>query len=286
MGTYELETRIKRLESKWNRICCFLRSCLGISSTGNPSLVLNQQGDWVNNGGGGSYYLYSENYDAGSFVPSTVTGLNAVSIGGSNDASGYASTTMGSLTIASGDNSTALGIATTASGQFSTAIGSGTTASGRISTAIGNNTTASGRISTAMGIGTTASGDYSTAIGNTSTALSFVETSLGTYNTNYTPNSTTTFDSTDRLLVVGNGDGTQSDAFTILKNAKTGIGYDNFETTTSEAKLQVNGNIKAVTPAYDNDAAAGVGGLATGEQWQTSATNTLSLPTGVLMVKQ
>ncbi len=38
--------------------------------------------------------------------------------------------------------------------------------------------------------------------------------------------------------------------------------------------------------AYDNDAAAGVGGRLTGHLWQTSPTNTLSLPAGVVMVKQ
>ncbi len=57
---------------------------------------------------------------------------------------------------------------------------------------------------------------------------------------------------------------------------KLGIG-----TTIPTSPLHVTG-----IPAYDNDAAAGTGGLTAGAFWQTSATNTLSLPVGVLMVKQ
>jgi hypothetical protein len=150
-------------------------------------------------GGGSSYYLYSENYDAGSFYPSTVTGLNAESIG----------------------------VANTASGDYSTTIGGGNTASGEVSISIGSGNIASGKSSMATGYETT--------------AKSYVETSLGFQNTDYTPISDIAFEPTDRLIVVGNGNGAASDAFTILKNGKTAIGIDNFETTTNEAKLQVNG---------------------------------------------
>jgi len=150
-------------------------------------------------GGGSSYYLYSENYDAGSFYPSTVTGLNAESIG----------------------------VANTASGDYSTTIGGGNTASGEVSISIGSGNIASGKSSMATGYETT--------------AKSYVETSFGFQNTDYTPISDIAFKPTDRLIVVGNGNGATSDAFTILKNGKTAIGIDNFETTTNEAKLQVNG---------------------------------------------
>ena len=46
------------------------------------------------------------------------------------------------------------------------------------------------------------------------------------------------------------------DAQTILKNGKTAIGIDNFETTTSDAILQVNGYISAILNVYANHAAA------------------------------
>lgn len=35
------------LYSSCNNFCCIVKDCLGISDTGNPNLLLNQQGDWV-----------------------------------------------------------------------------------------------------------------------------------------------------------------------------------------------------------------------------------------------
>lgn len=58
--------------------------------------------------------------------------------------------------------------------------------------------------------------------------------------------------------------------------ASVGIGTKN-----PTSKLQVVG-----IPAYADDAAAGTAGLTTGAFYQTSAVNNLSLPAGVLMVKQ
>ena len=45
--------------------------------------------------------------------------------------------------------------------------------------------------------------------------------------------------------------------------------------------LQVGG-----IPSFDDDVAAGIGGLTTGAFYQTSSTNTFGLPAGVLMIKQ
>jgi hypothetical protein len=47
------------LYSSCANFCCIIKDCLGISSSGNPNLVLNQQGDWVTSGGGGSQNLAS-----------------------------------------------------------------------------------------------------------------------------------------------------------------------------------------------------------------------------------
>lgn len=44
--------------------------------------------------------------------------------------------------------------------------------------------------------------------------------------------------------------------------------------------ISANGNIYIPLQSYDDDAAAGVGGLQTNEMYQTSATNTLGLPAG------
>ena len=56
MGSYEIEKKLNKLLLNWHSICCKIKRCLGISSLGDPSLVLNQQGDWVSGGGGRSSY--------------------------------------------------------------------------------------------------------------------------------------------------------------------------------------------------------------------------------------
>jgi hypothetical protein len=155
-------------------------------------------------------------------------------------ASGDASVAMGDGNIASGDYSVAFGRSTGASGDISVAMGKGVTASGSVSLAMGFHTLASGNasvamgyrseatepISTAIGFYSKASGKFSTAIGGNTVAPSSYETALGRYNTEYTPVSSDDWESSDRLLVVGNGTGAsaRSNALTILKNANTTIG--------------------------------------------------------------
>ncbi|RED42123.1 trimeric autotransporter adhesin [Winogradskyella eximia] len=125
-----------------------------------------------------------------------------------------------------------------ASGLLSTAMGIGTTASGQYSTAMGRTTIASGFFSTAMGIVTTASGNRSTAMGNRTIAESYGQTSLGIYNVATTPISTTAFNASDQLLVVGNGanGANRSNALTILKNGTiTAPSFDIAEITDAKA---------------------------------------------------
>lgn len=190
---------------------------------------LKQYAVRTSGGGGGSYYLYSENYDSGSFTPQSATGLNSIAMGGNNSE---------------------------ANGDFSIAWGQESIANGFVSMAFGENCVAFGETSIALGKSCMSNGSAGISIGNGAISQSYSETALGTQNTDYIPNSTTAFDLTDRLLVVGNGDVVQADALTILKNAKVGIDIDNFETTISEAKLQVNGYINAVLNVYANHAAA------------------------------
>ena len=97
----------------------------------------------------------------------------------------------------------AIGIATFASGY-------NTEASGNSSVAMGHQTKSSGIASLALGFRTTASGNFSTAIGQYSTAKSYNETTLGSYNTEYTPVSTSNFESSDRAFVVGIGSSSRS----------------------------------------------------------------------------
>jgi hypothetical protein len=57
-------------------------------------------------------------------------------------------------------------------------------------------------------------------------AQSFGETVFGTFNTIYTPESTTEIDTADRLFVIGNGTAANSrrNAVTVMKNGRVGIG--------------------------------------------------------------
>ena len=79
------------------------------------------------------------------------------------------------------------------------------------------------------------------------TAHSFGEVNMGLFSTSYTPISTSSWNGADRLFNIGNGTATssRSNAFTVLKNGKTGVGYDQFETTSDSELLQVNGEVKA-----------------------------------------
>jgi|LakMenEpi03Aug12_release.lakeMendotaPanAssembly.Ray.scaffolds.fasta_scaffold33810_7 hypothetical protein len=48
MFGYKAGTKLYNLlYSSCNNFCCIVKSCLGISSSGSSSLVLNQQGDWI-----------------------------------------------------------------------------------------------------------------------------------------------------------------------------------------------------------------------------------------------
>lgn len=87
---------------------------------------------------------------------------------------------------------------------------------------------------------------YSVSSGAHNYAASFCEFAIGSYGTNYFASGVLDYDASDRVFNVANGssDTNKSDAFTILKNGQTGIGYTNFEGATTGEKLQVKGLIK------------------------------------------
>ena len=106
---------------------------------------------------------------------------------------------------------------------------------------------------------------------------------MGVANTAYTPIDATDWEPLDRLFVIGGGitdvggaTYTTADAFTILKNNNVAIGINNFEANDTGQKLQVNGTIKATAinftglPTYVDDAAAGTGGLVSGDCYKTA----------------
>ena len=200
----------------------------------------------------------NNNWDADSI------GLRSISFGNTSKASGENSLSSGSYTIASGFASTALGEYTTASGFISTATGAQTkatndfcfasgfqsSATGYASTAMGYNVVAGGGYSTAMGTFTTASGNASIAIGSNCIASgdfsiaagvqcrakAWGGATLGAYNDDSdNPIGYDAFE-TDRIFQIGNGyyfPITKSNALTVLRNGRTGIGVLNPQQTLS-----------------------------------------------------
>ena len=168
----------------------------------------------------------------------TASGSYTVAIGQNATASGINAIAFGDNVEASGSRSVAMGVDTDASGAESTAMGAATFATGIRSTSMGINTIASGDGSTAIGSLTHASGNRSLATGFSTEALSWGETVIGANNTLYTPNSTTEWNNNDRLFVIGNSNSfsSRSNAMTVLKNGKIGIGTD-----TPEELLHISG---------------------------------------------
>ena len=148
------------------------------------------------------------------------TGDLSHALGYSTGASGEGGLAGGSYSVASGGSSVAMGAYTTASGYLSTALGLRTTASGITAVAFGNGTKATGLSATALGMKTTASGRASLALGNGTVARSFGETAAGSYNVDATPHGADSWNTGDRLFVIGNGQSetARSDAFVVFKN--------------------------------------------------------------------
>lgn len=125
------------------------------------------------------------------------------------------------------------------------------------------------------GKGNRNTGTYSITGGLANFGSSVAEVSLGLFGTTYTPQYNDRYTGTsgpgtnnmqsskDRLFNLGNGYSNnfgsanwnaqsgnydvaaiRSDAFTVLKNGQVGINISNFETNTTDAKLEINGGIK------------------------------------------
>ncbi|MEM9821199.1 MAG: tail fiber domain-containing protein, partial [Bacteroidota bacterium] len=116
---------------------------------------------------------------------------------------------------------------------------------GDYSIAMGFYTGASGNYSTALGSWSSASGSYSTAMGAGVNASSFRETVLGSHNTTYSANSTTSWNTSDRLFTIGNGTSfiDRSDALIVYKNGDMDL----------NGKLSMNENIKINDHWISND---------------------------------
>ena len=179
------------------------------------------------------------------------SGANSMALGENALATGISSTSFtngiasgnfslaGLFGTASGTNSIALNgsasgagavsISGTAAGENSMALmGGAVTGAATRGIAIGNSASSEANDAVAIGQGTQALGTNAIAIGNNITAYSYGETVLGYHQETYIPISTNSNSANDRLFVIGNGDVTlglpsENNAFTILKNGRTGI---------------------------------------------------------------
>jgi len=204
---------------------------------GNSNTASNLQS--TVSGGSGNVASGSQSTVSGGLANSASGSQATVSGGYDNEASGLTSTVSGGF-----GNTASQNYAVVSGGQNNTASGERSTLSGGYgNTASQNYAVVSG------GESNQASGSYSTVSGGQgNTAASAFEWVGGRYGTIYTPGSTTTWNVNDRLFNVGRGiaTGNRADAFTILKNGKTGVGFDNFEAVTFPQLFQVNGNARFV----------------------------------------
>ncbi|MBN2633678.1 MAG: tail fiber domain-containing protein [Bacteroidales bacterium] len=154
------------------------------------------------------------------------SGESSIALGDSTVASGpQGSTSLGFYTKAIGGGSTAMGGYSKAVGGFSTAMGLNTVANGAGSFAIGSSAIANNYSSIAMGNNTQANGYNSISIGNHSVSPSCFETVIGSFNAEYVPASSDSWNYEDRLFVIGNGTwyDDRKNALTVLKNGCIGL---------------------------------------------------------------
>ncbi|MGB6035681.1 MAG: tail fiber domain-containing protein [Cryomorphaceae bacterium] len=202
-----------------------------------------------------------------AFGESTLaSGINAFTANEDNIASGQSSVAFGRNSEASGSFAIAIGNNSLASGSSSIAAGSSADATGTTSAAFGFSTTAQGFGSIVAGWASTAEGDGSVAFGRGTIAKSAHETVIGSFNTDYTANSTTSYDANDRVLTVGNGLGSadRSDAMVVLKNGNIGFG-----TSEPDYRLEIDG-INAGTTGLQLSGSANYYG---NNQWQFGQAN-------------
>jgi hypothetical protein len=220
----------------------------GINAGGGGNVAM---GDNVTASGGTSAVFGTSN---------NATGTGSFAFGWQNNATGTLSSALGGQqNTASGYGSMATGGSNTASGGWSLASGEFNTASGATSCAIGSSNTASGSQSLALGLNNTSSGVQSFTLGAGLQAPSQGEVVVGSFNTGYTPSSTTNWIGSDRLFTIGNGNPgfTSSNAVVVLKNGYVGIG-----TSSPSFVLDVVGRARM-------QAGGGSAGI-----WYTNAANT------------
>jgi hypothetical protein len=180
----------------------------------------------------GHYSIAAGSLNQASGYSSRALGYGTRAIGGHSFAAGELSRAEGAYSVAFGDRSNATGHGSVAfglvnhsTGRASFVNGGGSQANGNYSFGMGYYTIANGEYSTAFGFHARADGDGAASLGVNNYAQSYGEIALGVNNTITTPLSDTSFELSDRLFVIGNGEGwlplDRSDALVMLKNGNT-----------------------------------------------------------------
>lgn len=224
-----------------------------VTSTGGMALGTQAKVEGTHAVAMGYQASSTANYSTAIGNNASATAANGVALGYYSKAQNSYAIAIGANTVASHSGAVSIGYETEAAGLSSIAMGrqSKVVAAAQYGVSIGYANNANSNYAVAMGGNNTANGIGSVALGqgvSTDGALGAI--ALGSYNT--TGNNT-------RKLVVGHGtSGSPKDVFTILTDGKTGIDFNNFETTTSDAKLQVNGSVKIGTSSTCNASNEGV----------------------------
>lgn len=167
-------------------------------------------------------YVQGMNWDKDSI------GDYSFAAGWNPNAPGYSSVSIGGSTVARGYYSVAMGFRTSALQQGAVALGDSAVAFGGSSFASGGYTKAMAPWSTAMGAYTQARGQSSFAVGIETITKSNSSTVVGIYNDTTDSPHPFILDPLDRIFQVGNGvAGARSNAITILRNGRVGIGKSN-----------------------------------------------------------
>lgn len=151
-------------------------------------------------------------------------GLYSFASGHNTRAQGFGATAMGRDTEATNSYAFATGYFTNADGQYSTAMGYNTDAFATGSTALGYSSDAEANYSFAAGYFAEAQAIYSVAIGDNVRAQSYASIAVGRYN--FGGGNATSWVGSSPLFEIGNGTSAsaRSNAMTVLKNGRIGIG--------------------------------------------------------------
>lgn len=192
------------------------------TASGKDAIAIGRKGNATGNYATSIGYGNTVSSDNGVAigVNSQATNGNSISIGSGNTSEGWNSTVLGANNTASGGNSVAIGVGSVASGEKSVALGDHNTASGEYATAMGCWTKSPGCAAIALGNGSTSNGWAAMASGIVTSAQGLGQHVFGSYNIPDSDTIENYYDSSEHLIIVGNGDvlsdnGVQSNAHTL-----------------------------------------------------------------------